>query len=115
MTELQILIRDSNGMPPLIRADYLQDAGFDLEADWTRRGEFRRNPRMVTGYADGRGLYIPHSLHDIGVCLCGGQACGAYLQEGEAWNKIGWGCRDVGYAPGVDGFDRRLPNFAEGN
>jgi hypothetical protein len=37
MTELQMLIRDSNGMPPLIRADYLQDHGFDLEADWLRQ------------------------------------------------------------------------------
>jgi hypothetical protein len=36
MTELQLLIRDSNEMPPLIRADYLEDAGFDLEADWLR-------------------------------------------------------------------------------
>lgn len=44
MTELQTLIRDSNGMPPLIRADYLEDSGFDLEADWLRRGDRKRRP-----------------------------------------------------------------------
>lgn len=39
MTDLQRLIRDSNAMPPVIRADFLEDHGFDLEADWLRRGE----------------------------------------------------------------------------
>lgn len=55
MTELQTLIRDSNAMPPVIRADYLEDAGFDLEADWIRRGEFIQNPLFMTGGASGHG------------------------------------------------------------
>ena len=58
MTELQLLIRDSNGMPPVIRADYLEDAGFDLEADWLRRDSQlpkSANSECGVGAIDGNG------------------------------------------------------------
>lgn len=119
MTELQLLIRDSNGMPPVIRADYLEDAGYDLEADWVRRGEFRRNPRLEAGFADGRGLFRmtnPNS-NDFWFCICCGVAGGTSYGtiDGAAWNLLGWGHKDAGFAPGVDGLDRRLPTISEGN
>jgi hypothetical protein len=59
MTELQLLIRDSNEMPPLIRADYLQDHGFDIEAErirlneWTVTGKPATDSKNVYGEADG--------------------------------------------------------------
>jgi hypothetical protein len=57
MTELQLLIRDSNEMPPVIRADYLQDHGFDVEADWLRIGEsqFKTAEPKFMGFGSGTG------------------------------------------------------------
>lgn len=49
MTELQTLIRDSNAMPPVIRADYLEDHGFDTAAAWLRlEGSSPKPPRKST-------------------------------------------------------------------
>lgn len=59
MTEFQQLIRDSNSMPPVIRADYLEDAGYDIEAAriranaWTVTTKPATDSRNAYGDADG--------------------------------------------------------------
>lgn len=58
MTELQLLIRDSNGMPPVIRADYLEDSGYDIEAQRIRLSEWSNtnHPDVINPWGDADGF-----------------------------------------------------------
>lgn len=92
MTELQQLIRDSNAMPPVIRADYLEDHGYDIEADWLRReGLVHLNPSGNPG------------SHPTGAALATCYA-GAYgIGSGGLmtfWPSPRTGCTTYGYGSG---------------